>query len=108
MSTIAQRHCTPCEKGAKPLQGTALEEQIDQLGEGWAVIDGKRLQKEFRFSDFREALDFVNRVGTLAEEENHLPNIDFTYGKATISLWTHKIDGLHANDFIMAGRIDRL
>ena len=108
MSTTAQRHCTPCERGAKPLQSEALEKYVDQLGEDWAVVDGKRLQKEFHFNDFKETWAFVDLVAELAEEENHHPNIEFTWGRATITLWTHKIDGLHENDFIMAARIDEL
>ncbi|MBN1362758.1 MAG: 4a-hydroxytetrahydrobiopterin dehydratase [Sedimentisphaerales bacterium] len=108
MSPVAERHCVPCQSGARPLSGDELEQQIDQLGEGWTVIEGKRLQKEFKFDDFRQALDFVNRVGELAEEENHHPNIEFTWGKATITLWTHKIKGLHENDFILAAKIDEL
>lgn len=108
MNPATDRHCGPCRKGGEPLKGDALEERIDRLGEGWMVIDGKRLQKEYRFDDFRQALDFVNRVGELAEEEDHHPNIELTWGKATITLWTHKIGGLHENDFIMATKIDSL
>lgn len=108
MSTVAERHCVPCKSGGQPLQGEQLDRYVDQLGEGWTVLEGKRLQKEYRFNDFGEALNFVNRVGEVAEEENHHPNIEFTYGKATITLWTHKIGGLHENDFIMAAKIDNL
>jgi 4a-hydroxytetrahydrobiopterin dehydratase len=108
MSSVAEQHCAPCGKGGEPLKGDALEERIDRLGEGWMVIDGKRLQKEYRFDDFRQALDFVNRVGKLAEEEDHHPNIELAWGKATITLWTHKIGGMHENDFIMAAKIDEL
>ena len=108
MSTATQQHCTPCEKGAKPLQGEVLEQLIDQLGEGWAVVEGKKLQKQYQFDDFKQAWSFVDLVAELAEEENHHPNIEFTWGKATITLWTHKIDGLHENDFIMAAKIDEL
>jgi 4a-hydroxytetrahydrobiopterin dehydratase len=78
------------------------------LGAGWMVIDGKRLEKEYDFEDFQQALDFVNRVAAVAEEEGHHPDIHLTYGKATVTLWTHKIKGLHENDFIMAAKIDCL
>jgi 4a-hydroxytetrahydrobiopterin dehydratase len=108
MSPVAERHCVPCEKGGEPLKGDALEELIGQLGEGWMVIEGKRLEKEYTFNDFQEGLDFVNRVGEVAEEENHHPDITLTWGKVTITLWTHKIGGLHENDFIMAAKIDEL
>ncbi len=108
MSPGTERHCVPCRSGGQPLKGEALERWVDQLGEGWMVIDGNRLQKEYDFEDFRQALDFVNRVGTAAEEENHHPDIYLTYGKATITLWTHKIHGLHENDFVLAAKIDCL
>jgi 4a-hydroxytetrahydrobiopterin dehydratase len=108
MTTLAEKKCTPCRGGVEPLKGDALQERAKELGPGWEVKDQKRLVKEFSFGDFREALDFVNEVGELAEEENHHPDIYFTYGKARISLSTHKIDGLHDNDFILAAKIDEL
>ncbi len=108
MNAVAERHCVPCAGGGQPLKGAELDKQIDRLGQGWTVIEGKRLQREFAFEDFRQALDFVNRVGALAEQENHHPNIELAWGKATITLWTHKIGGLHENDFIMAAKIDNL
>jgi 4a-hydroxytetrahydrobiopterin dehydratase len=108
MTTVAERHCVPCESGGQPLEGSQLDEQIDQLGPGWSVVDGKRLQKQYKFDDFKQAWQFVDRVAEVAEEENHHPNIEFTWGKATVSLWTHKIGGLHENDFIMAAKIDNL
>jgi 4a-hydroxytetrahydrobiopterin dehydratase len=66
------------------------------------------LEREFKFDDFRQALDFVNEVGELAEEQGHHPDIYLSYGKVKIQLWTHKINGLHENDFIMAAKIDAL
>jgi 4a-hydroxytetrahydrobiopterin dehydratase len=72
------------------------------------VVDGHHLEREFRFDDFRQALDFVNEVGELAEEQGHHPDIYLSYGKAKVQLWTHKIKGLHENDFILAAKIDAL
>ena len=108
MSPVAEQHCVPCASGGQPLKGAELDKPIDRLGPGWTVIEGKRLQREFAFADFSQALDFVNRVGALAEEENHHPDITLTWGRVTVTLWTHKIKGLHENDFIMAAKIDSL
>ena len=76
---------------------------------GWELLDdGRKIEKRFRFKNFREALDFVGRVGALAEAEAHHPDIAFGWGHATVSLQTKKIKGLHENDFIMAAKIGRL
>jgi 4a-hydroxytetrahydrobiopterin dehydratase len=72
------------------------------------VYDEHQLHREFNFPDFKQALEFVNRVGALAEEQGHHPDILLAWGKAEITLWTHKIDGLTESDFIMAAKIDRL
>ncbi len=108
MAALAEKHCIPCEKGAKPLKGEQIEQQKEQLGPEWRVVDEHHLEREFSFDDFRQTLDFVNKVGELAEEEGHHPDICFGYGNAKIDLWTHKIDGLHENDFILAAKIDQL
>jgi len=108
MASPAEKHCIPCEKGAEPLKGDQIERRTEQLDPDWRVVDGHHLERQLTFDDFRQALDFVNRVGELAEEEGHHPDICFGYGKAKIDLWTHKIDGLHENDFILAVKIDQL
>jgi 4a-hydroxytetrahydrobiopterin dehydratase len=83
---------------------TALNEQVPE----WQVINEHHIRRQFKFSDFKQALAFVNRVGELAEEQGHHPDILLTWGKAEITLWTHKVDGLTESDFIMAAKIDRL
>lgn len=108
MTTLAEKKCTPCQGGFKPLKGDSLKQRVQVLDPGWKVVDEHHLERTFTFADFRAALDFVNRVGDVAEEEGHHPGIHLTYGKATVALWTHKIDGLHDNDFILAAKIDRL
>ena len=75
---------------------------------GWTVVNGHHLKKSYGFKDFREAQTFVSRVGELAEEQGHHPDICFGWGKAEISIWTHKIDGLTESDFILASKIDQL
>ena len=107
MSELAERQCVPCRGGVPPLQGDELKALAAQLA-GWEVIDGHHLQRTYKFKDFREALAFVNRVGELAEEQGHHPDICFGWGKAEISIWTHKIDGLTESDFVLAAKIDKL
>lgn len=78
--------------------------ELDQ----WEVVNGHHLKKNYKFADFRESLAFVNRVGELAEEQGHHPDICFGWGSAEISIWTHKINGLTESDFILAAKIDQL
>ena len=105
---FAERHCVPCDRGVEPLTGQGLQDLYRHLGHDWQRVDGTRLEKEFSFDDFQQALAFVNRVGELAEAEGHHPVLCLSWGKVKVRLWTHKIGGLHENDFIMAARIDRL
>lgn len=83
-------------------------EQLHKSVPNWTVTDEHHIQREFKFPDFKQALDFVNRVGAVAEEQGHHPDILLTWGKAAITLWTHSINGLSESDFIMAAKIDRL
>lgn len=106
--TLLERKCTPCRGGVPPLAGEELRKYCEELGGGWSVADGLRIEKEFKFKDFREALDFTNAVGVLAEEEGHHPDICLSWGKVRIVLTTHKIHGLSGNDFILAAKIDAL
>ena len=109
MSTaLAQKTCTPCHGGIPPLTATEAEHLRAETPD-WALLDyARRIERTFRFRIFREALDFVQKVGDLAEVEGHHPDINFGWGYATVSLRTKKIRGLHENDFIMATKIDRL
>ena len=108
MLRLHDRRCEPCQAGVERLKGPALRALLRKLEEGWQVVDELRLEREFTFDDFREALAFVNLVGQLAEEEGHHPEMILSWGKVRVRLWTHKIDGLHENDFILAAKIDRL
>ncbi len=104
---LADKQCVPCRGGVPALHGKELEE-IHQRVPQWMVVDEHHILREFKFPDFQKALDFVNRVGALAEEQGHHPDILLAWGKTEITLWTHKIDGLTESDFIMAAKIDRL
>jgi len=105
--TLAEKHCVPCRGGVPPLKGAELEKLKAQVS-GWQVIDEHHLQKTYTFPDFLTALDFVNRVGAIAEQEGHHPDLFLTWGKVEVKTWTHKIDGLTESDFILAAKIDAL
>ena len=107
MSELAERQCVPCRGGMPPMKGDEITEMSSQLPD-WQVVNEHHLQRAYRFKDFRETLDFVNRVGALAEEQGHHPDICFGWGKADITIWTHKIDGLTESDFVLAAKIDKL
>ena len=107
MSGLADRTCEPCGGDVPALEGAALEE-LRRNVPGWEVIEGHHLRRRFRFANFREALDFVNRVGEIAEEQGHHPDIGLGWGYAEITVFTHAIDGLTENDFILAAKVDRL
>ncbi len=107
MSELASRQCVPCRGGVPPLKGEDLDKFSSQL-QGWEVVNEHHLSKSYRFSNFAEAQAFVNRVGNLAEEQGHHPDICFGWGQADIKIWTHKIDGLTESDFILAAKIDAL
>jgi 4a-hydroxytetrahydrobiopterin dehydratase len=104
---LVSRDCVPCRGGVPPLQGDEIKELLKDLN-GWDVAGEHHLLKSYTFKDFREALDFVNRVGQLAEEQGHHPDLCFGWGRAEITIWTHKIDGLTESDFILAAKIDAL
>ena len=104
---LADKTCVPCRGGVPPLKGKEVE-RLHQSVPRWAVEDEHQLRREFKFPDFKQALEFVNKVGALAEEQGHHPDILLAWGKVGITLWTHKIDGLTESDFIMAAKIDRV
>lgn len=107
MSNLASRKCIPCRGGVPPLKGEEISKLSSEL-QGWEVVNEHHLKKNYRFEDFREALVFVDRVGELAEEQGHHPDICFGWGWAEITIWTHKIGGLSESDFIVAAKIDQL
>ncbi len=104
---LADKKCVPCRGGTPPLKGIELEKLHADVPK-WTVTNEHHIHREFRFPDFKQALEFVNRVGELAENEGHHPDILLAWGKVGITLWTHKIDGLTESDLIMAAKIDRL
>lgn len=110
MADLKNKTCEACRADAPQATAGQIKQYMEQLPE-WTIIeiDGiKRLQRVFKFKDFREALTFSNKVGDIAEEEGHHPAILTEWGKVTVSWWTHKIKGLHVNDFVMAAKTDSI
>lgn len=107
MEELATKKCKPCEGGIPALKGLELRRMFSRL-EGWNLVNEHHLEKEYLFQDFRQALDFVNRLGEVAEEEGHHPDVFLTWGKVKVTLWTHAVGGLSENDFILAAKADEL
>ncbi|MFQ5778146.1 MAG: 4a-hydroxytetrahydrobiopterin dehydratase [Terriglobia bacterium] len=107
MAELASKTCVPCRGGVPPLKGEELDRLQEQV-KAWSVIEEHHISKTFTFPDFRQALEFVQQVGELAEEQGHHPDITLSWGKVEIVLWTHKINGLTESDFILAAKTDRL
>jgi 4a-hydroxytetrahydrobiopterin dehydratase len=108
VSDLAGKQCIPCKGGVPPLRGRELDALLEQLEGGWQVVDEHHLVKDYRFKDFVAALAFTNRVGGMAEEQQHHPDIHLSWGRVRIEIWTHKIDGLTESDFVFAAKADQL
>jgi 4a-hydroxytetrahydrobiopterin dehydratase len=105
-SPLTSETCVPCRGGVAPMLGEEVEQLASTLGGGWRVVDEHHLQKEFTFADFAEALAFTNRVGAIAESQGHHPDLQLSWGKVGVSIWTHKAGGLTRADFVLAAKID--
>ena len=105
---FSTKTCIPCQGGVPALNEEEIGGFISKIDSRWEVIENHHLYREWKFSDFKTALDFVNKVANLAEEEDHHPEILLEWGKVTVSWWSHKIKGLHKNDLIAAAKTDSL
>lgn len=108
MSSLKEMKCVPCRGDEPPVTEAEIADLKPKVPD-WQIVEQnnmKRLQREFKFADFAGALAFTNRVGEIAEEEDHHPVLVTEWGKVTVTWWTHKIEGLHRNDFIMAAKTD--
>lgn len=104
---LARKKCTPYEGGIPAMNNAEIEEYKKQIHADW-IKDGDMLVREFHFVNFRHTMNFVNSVASLAEEEGHHPVMHVYYAKLKIELWTHAINGLSENDFILAAKIEKL
>ena len=103
---LSQRQCAPCRGGVPPLIGDVLEVLLQELQNGWKMINEHHLQKDYVFPSYQEALRFTNLIANLAESEGHHPELILSFRNVRVSYWTHKIDGLVESDFIMAAKSD--
>ena len=107
MSDLAKKTCIPCKGGVPPLKEAKLDELLEELKNDWKIIKEHHLEKEYSFKNFKEALNFTIKVGELAENQGHHPDIFLAWGKVKLTIWTHKIDGLTESDFIFAAKADK-
>jgi 4a-hydroxytetrahydrobiopterin dehydratase len=103
---LADKTCIPCRGGVPPLTAEQIKPLASEV-KNWNVVNNHHIEKEFKFQDFKTALDFVNKVGTIVEEQGYHFDIYLAWGKAEVKIWTHKIDGLTESDFILAAKIDK-
>lgn len=106
MGELSEKNCVPCKGGVPPLKPEEIEGLRTKIDPGWGVVNDHHIEREFKFKDFKEALDFTNRIGEIAEAEGHHPNIELSWGRVKVTLWTHMALGLTENDFILAAKID--
>jgi 4a-hydroxytetrahydrobiopterin dehydratase len=107
-NALASKKCIPCSGGTPPLEGQELKDLHTELNSDWHLEGEHHLEKEYTFDDFAQALEFTNKVGGLAEEQDHHPDIYLTYGKVRVKIWTHKIDGLTESDFVFAAKVEEI
>lgn len=105
---LSKKKCKPCEGGIPPLNGKEIDSYKKLISPDWKIIDNNRITREFFLVSYRHTIDFVNKIADLAEEEGHHPVLHIYFGRAVVELWTHAINGLSENDFILAAKIDKL
>ena len=106
--SLADKQCVPCRGGVPPLEPAKVQELLGQLGQGWALNADGHIERLYEFKNFAEALDFVNKVGAIAEDEGHHPDLYLAWGRCKVEIWTHKIHGLTESDFYLAAKADRV
>ncbi len=104
---LADNKCVPCRGGVPPVEPGKAQELLKQLGSGWSMNKDAHLERLYTFKDFAQALAFVNKVGAVAENEGHHPDLYLAWGKCKVEIWTHKINGLTESDFFLAAKADR-
>lgn len=107
-ATMAETLCKPCKEAVQALRGADLEKFRNEVGPEWEIVGEHQMEKQYVFKNFKEALAFTNKVGALAEQLGHHPEIYLAWGRVTLILWTHKVDGLTERDFTLAAKADKL
>lgn len=105
MSELTEVSCEPCEGGVEPMDQSEAEDYLDQV-EDWSLEDVLKITRSYTFDDFEQAITFVDRIAGISEREGHHPNLEIDYNTVTVTIWTHAIDGLSKNDFILAAKFD--
>ncbi|MEC4680652.1 MAG: 4a-hydroxytetrahydrobiopterin dehydratase [Nitrospirota bacterium] len=105
---LADNQCVPCRGGVPSVEPAKAQELLGQLEQGWAFNTQGHLEREYSFKNFAEALEFVNKVGAIAEDQGHHPDLFLAWGKCKVEIWTHKIQGLTESDFFFAAKADRV
>lgn len=108
MVDLLSKKCIPCSIDTEPLTEMEIKNYLEKVNKDWKLAEDDRIERKFKFKDFKSGLDFVNKVASLAEAEGHHPSIYLAWGIVRIRIWTNNIKGLHENDFILAAKIDRL
>jgi len=106
--SLADKQCIPCRGGVPPLPQARIDELLKELEPGWRLNAAGHLERSYEFRNFAEALAFANRIGAIAEQEGHHPDLHVAWGRCVVEIWTHKIDGLTESDFVLAAKYDRL
>ena len=106
MSDLAQQDCIPCKGDIPRLESEAIDALLAQLSDAWEVVDDHHLIRAYKFKGYQPAVDFTNRVAAIAEEQQHHPDIMLKWGEVTVTIWTHKIDGLTESDFVFAAKTE--
>jgi 4a-hydroxytetrahydrobiopterin dehydratase len=107
-SCLADKSCTPCQGGIPPLAHEEVNKLLKELGSGWELNEAGHLYRKYSFPDFVGAMGFANKIAEVAEKEAHHPDLKIAWGKCTVEIWTHKIEGLTESDFILAAKIEIL
>ncbi len=107
MGQLSEKQCIPCRGGVPPLTAEQIRPLAAEVPD-WKVLDDHRLVREYLFADFKAALKFVDRIGAMAEEQGHHPDLHLAWGKVRVEVWTHKINGLTESDFVFAAKTDVL
>ena len=108
MNSFSERDCVPCKGGVPPLKGKDLLSFMKEISEDWNLVKEHHLEREFNFPNFQEAWDYLNKVAQMSEQQDHHPDIELSWGRVKVIIWTHKIDGLTESDFVFAAKCDDL